>query len=668
MALASVPALAARHIQDYGAANTTLQPHWGYASRVLPCTNDAGSCAYLDLVYGAHDRGMIYTGVIYATVGVVLLVAAISHRARRRAALEDELQAVAGAEKTSHQSSVAPASARLAGAAAAFSRRHLLLDTANSPVLRRIFGRTTRLQLVILAGILGYLLLWSFLGMTYQMWITPVKSRPGLHNTRSTLGPWSDRVGVLAFALTPFSVLLATRESLLSLATGVPYQHFNFLHRWLGHIIFVQSALHTIGWTIIEVRLYQPQPSVAREWIRQRYMIWGVVAMILLLLLWVLALPVVIRRTGYEFFRKAHYVLAMVYIGACWGHWAQLNCFLIPGLALWFVDRAVRLGRSALLHYNFLSPESTRMGLAAAQASITRFPGSGSEGDVLRLEFEHPQQPWRVGQHFFLCFPELSLWQSHPFTPVSVPRLEDGHTRHAYILRAKAGQTKALAALAERKLSAGPDAKTAVVLTGPYGRDVTADIKRSENVLCVAGGTGITYVLPALLALARRRHSGGGASGALQLVWVVRRHTDAAWVEPELQELRQYGDVEVCVCATRDETSTGTSVAALLPSSKESAELELSDKASGTSLSHEGVAEMALGSNAQAQRRPDVAALVRAFAARQAAGASVVLASGPGEMLSDVRAGVAASNDAARVWQGDVRHAVRLECDERMEW
>ena len=87
-----------------------------------------------------------------------------------------------------------------------------------------------------------------------------------------------------------------------------------------------------------------------------------------------------------------------------------------------------------------------------------------------------------------------------------------------------------------------------------------------------------------------------------------------------------------------------------------------------SSLSHEGVAEMALGGNTQAQRRPDVAALVRAFAARQAAGATVVLASGPGEMLSDVRAGVAASNDAARVWQGDVRHAVRLECDERMEW
>lgn len=43
-------AIEARHIQM--ADNTsTMEPHWGYVARVLPCTNDAGSCEYLDAVY-----------------------------------------------------------------------------------------------------------------------------------------------------------------------------------------------------------------------------------------------------------------------------------------------------------------------------------------------------------------------------------------------------------------------------------------------------------------------------------------------------------------------------------------------------------------------------------------------------------------------------------------
>lgn len=126
--------------------------------------------------------------------------------------------------------------------------------------------------------------------------------------------------------------MLASRESILSLVTGLPYQSFNLLHRWLGYVICLQSALHTIAWCIVETRLYQPRPYVWQNIIRQDYIIWGVVAMVLLLLMVLLSTPWGIRLTGYEFFRKAHYVLAMVYIGAIWGHWEQLKVFLLPGL------------------------------------------------------------------------------------------------------------------------------------------------------------------------------------------------------------------------------------------------------------------------------------------------------------------------------------------------
>lgn len=96
---------------------------------------------------------------------------------------------------------------------------------------------------------------------------------PTLHNTRVGMGGFSDRVGSSAYALTPLTISLASRESLLTLITGIPYQSLNFLHRWLGRIIFIQSFLHALIWTIIEGLLYQPPPSVWQAFIAQKYMI-----------------------------------------------------------------------------------------------------------------------------------------------------------------------------------------------------------------------------------------------------------------------------------------------------------------------------------------------------------------------------------------------------------
>lgn len=186
---------------------------------------------------------------------------------------------------------------RFINALSSTSRQYLLPNS-----IRLIFGRTTRLQVLILAVISSYLLIFTFIGIGYQVWVTPVKnSSPQIYNTRTWLGPLSDRWGVLAYALTPLSVMLASRESILSLVTGIPYHHFNFLHRWLGHIIFIQAALHTIGWCIVEMRLYRPQPKVGLEWIVQKYMIFGTVGMFLLTVLWVLSFQWSIRKTGYEF-------------------------------------------------------------------------------------------------------------------------------------------------------------------------------------------------------------------------------------------------------------------------------------------------------------------------------------------------------------------------------
>lgn len=167
------------------------------------------------------------------------------------------------------------------------------------------------------------------------------------------MGGFSDRVGALAYALTPFTVLLSTRESALSLATGIPYQSFNFLHRWCGRIIVIQAIVHTFGWTLIEGRLYQPQPTVYQDLMKETYIIWGCIALLFLCFLYVFSLRRVIQWTGYEFFRKAHYVVACLYIGACWGHWQHLKCWMIASLGLFFIDRGVRILRTLGIHIGY---------------------------------------------------------------------------------------------------------------------------------------------------------------------------------------------------------------------------------------------------------------------------------------------------------------------------
>ncbi|WVW78668.1 hypothetical protein I302_100628 [Kwoniella bestiolae CBS 10118] len=650
------------HIQNFTEGSAT-EPHWGYADRIVPCTNDAGSCEYLDVVYHSHDLGMLYSGILWSVIIGGLLLWGIIHR--------------------SHTSN------RITRSINSFVRRRLLPEFKMG---RYFFGRTTRLQVLVLLCLTIYLTIFSFVGIRYKIWKTPVKNHPELHNTRSSIGPLADRVGILAYALTPLSILLGSRESLLSLITGVPYQHFNFLHRWLGHIILLQSIAHTIFWCIVEIRLYQPQPSTAKSWITQTYMIWGVVAMILLLLLWGLSLQWSRRKFGYEFFRKAHYFLAMVYIGACWGHWAQLKCFMIPSLVLWLVDRAIRLIRTFLIHYKILSNGNGLF--ETIQAEIKHH-----DEDIIRMDFDNPNQlDFEIGQHFYICFPNTKggIWQSHPFTPLSLPG-----EKHGYLIRAKKGETK--------RIMGSEGETTPVILTGPYGVDIMRDLGGEDNILCVAGGTGITFVLPVLLYLSKYGLTQGRM---IELIWVVRHQRDTEWIAKELEDLRRDENIRITIRVTREIAIPGSN-GMTTPTTESIRSKDLDGSQSEKTQTQEDVekngaiipvsynpelysecpcnppvytssssssttpqiqmknkvvdAEKAIEEGTEPHHRPDLGEAVKQFVGRTINGPTMVYVSGPGGMISDVRDEVALLNDGGRVWNGEERAEVRLIYDDRLE-
>lgn len=645
------------HIQNFSDANASnIQPHWGYADRILPCTNDAGSCEYLDVVYHSHDLSMLYTGIFWSSILGILLVWGVGRRIfPSRPSVEQGFSPYNVEGQQNRKSGGFGKFRRVVSSL----RRALLLQDFST----RLLGHVTRLQVTILLVLSSYLIVLSFIGITYKTWITPVSSSPGLYNTRSSLGPFADRIGVLAYALTPLSILLASRESLLSLITGVPYQSFMFLHRWTGYIILVQSSVHTLGWVIVEAKLYQPQPSTWYSLAGELYIQWGFVALGVLVLLWAFATPWAIRLTGYEVFRKAHYCLAMVYIGAIIGHWEQLQCFLIPGMLLWFFDRLGRAIRTGMLHYQWL-PAKAKWGFEAAQARVVHWEDEKG-GDVIRLDFEHTQKPWEVGQHFFLCFPEGTIWQSHPMTPLSVPVADKyGRVKHSYVIRAMGGETKKIAAIASKKIAAlgnSPppsdekrlEVTTPVILTGPYGTDVVGDVTPDTNVLCIAGGTGITFVLPVLLKLVREQRISNRRIG---LVWAVRRDTDMKWIEAELDEIKETGcshGVNVDVYVTREKDHESLSSAS-------------SSSAGGCDCKDAGH-HHPVNTDLPEARRPHLNEIVNHFVGSVIRGPSIIYASGPGGMIGDLRKTVAASNNARQVWAGDDRGEVMLICDDRLD-
>jgi ferric-chelate reductase len=549
---------------------------------------------------------------------------------------------------------------RVRSTVASFFRSYLLPDS-----IRIIFGRTTRLQVSLLLILVIYLVIVSFTGLTYRAWTVAVPDMPGVYTIRTTLGPWSNRVGVLAYALTPLSVMMASRESMLSVLTGIPYQSFNFLHRWLGYIILAQALLHTVAWIVIETKLYAPQPKAAIQLVTETYIIWGIVATLLILALFILSLPFVIRRTGYEFFRKAHYILAMVYIGACYAHWDKLSCFLYSSLLIWFLDRILRLIRTGLIHYQFLSKGS--MGFQAIHAAIKHFPDA-ENGDVLRLDFEHSQDPWKIGQHFYLCFTNCSIWQSHPFTPLSLPILKDGKVTHSYILRAKQGETKKLAELARKELVEATTVTTPIILSGPYGESIARNLTPEMNLLCVAGGTGITYVLPVLLNLISQRSL---EVRKVQLIWAVRNQSDTQWVQEELQSIHKaHGThgIKVLIYVTREAGPPEATVSREDNNAGDKLE-EVGSSPYSTSLESGDLIQSRMGSSVTRYgQQPDLKRMLPLFVGETAQGPTRVIASGPGSMISDLRSAVAACNSGVEVWKANNRFDVSLHCDNRLEY
>lgn len=357
------------------------------------------------------------------------------------------------------------------------------------------------------------------------------------------IGSVANRTGMLSFANLSLAVLFASRNNVLLWVTSWSRSTFVLLHRWLALICVIQGTLHSILYFVLHA-----ETNVLEANTPEPYYYWGIIAMVFMIVILPLSiLP--IRQRVYEIFLALHVVLVMLILVGCflhiyfryhwqWGYeiWTTL------ALALWGFDRF--LARPLRL---------ARHGIRTAHVTVI-------DCDYLRVDIPGVEA---VGQAY-LYFPTLTwrVWENHPFSVIPIPgtpgaEREDPLSQYsdnlkeirnttstvektspgvAFFVRRRGGLTAKLAA---HEVSASG---LRVLVEASYGAEsslISYPDRRPSlaypNVICIAGGVGITGVLPLL------QRNLLTTQGATKLFWGVRTLPLVNAVESLIHAKKAYG-------------------------------------------------------------------------------------------------------------------------------
>ncbi|ETN40008.1 uncharacterized protein HMPREF1541_04283 [Cyphellophora europaea CBS 101466] len=343
---------------------------------------------------------------------------------------------------------------------------------------------------------------------------------------------WEDiayRVGSLAVAELPLIFLLAGKQNLIGYAIGSSYERLNWLHRWVSRVFWVTVTIHMSFWF--------------RSWARYNYIVrklqidrltqtgfacWVILTAILLTSF----LPV--RKLSHEVFYALHVVLFAGLMGAIYLHLENSRVYFWVSVAIFFIDRVLRLCVTAWANIPLLHGRSQ---VWANNATLTPLPGN-----VTRLTIENPVISWSPGQHMFVSCHSLVPLQAHPFTAASLP--SDGKLE--FLVQAQKGGTRRLHRWAAkthllpnaRPVADVPQQTKFIGLEGPYGAH--RPLHQFSSVLLFAGSTGATFTMPLMRDIVRRWvHNEATVTRHIKFVWVIKAQNRLCWFQDVLERALQ---------------------------------------------------------------------------------------------------------------------------------
>lgn len=332
----------------------------------------------------------------------------------------------------------------------------------------------------------------------------PYRQNDGIFTT-TTRAAWqrflADRSGIMAFGKIPILILFAGRINFLIWITGWSHSTFIHFHKVLSRWMFLDACIHSIAYTIQSLGHYASN-------LEKPYFASGVAAT-------AIGGAIIFesfhyfRRYYYEYFYFFHLLFSIGFIITCWFHCNILGWleWVIAACCVWFFDRLVRVFK--MIHFGY---KETKVSLVAP--------------DLLKLEIDGPlPKLWNVhpGSFGYIYFQGILFWENHPLTMI----VEDN--KLVGYLKVKKGLTFRL----YNKCLSQPYV-TKACIEGPYGGRNLLNTRVYDEILLIAGGSGITSLIQAATI---------GTRG--KLIWIVKSRDS---IEPYVTLLNSVSmDVDIYI-------------------------------------------------------------------------------------------------------------------------
>uniref|UniRef100_A0A060T7K7 ferric-chelate reductase (NADPH) n=1 Tax=Blastobotrys adeninivorans TaxID=409370 RepID=A0A060T7K7_BLAAD len=347
----------------------------------------------------------------------------------------------------------------------------------------------------------------------------------------------SDRTGIIAAIQMPLFTLFALRNNILIWVSGWPYATFNTYHRALARVCYALLIIHAVAKHVFSqsygaslVEYFYPVP----------YYRWGVAAMGLMAIMIISAF---FRESHYEIFLRLHIAAAVCAYACSIKHLDGLGYkqTIYVSLGLIAGDWVIRVSRILFINVSlFLPPVLGSTRYSFAQASLL-------EGEVVNLKIRTPVHwKFRPGQYVFVHINKWRVWEGHPFSIVG--QSSDGESFQIFC-RSRGGHTRGLLhKLAREGCTKNNQMTVSVLVEGPYG--VHCPLERYDEVLLIAGGIGITSIIPYVEHLVEHR-----PDARIVFVWVAQFRDNLRWVDDRLQKLIRASNVDMHLYVIRERGS-----------------------------------------------------------------------------------------------------------------
>ncbi|KAF2464908.1 uncharacterized protein BDR25DRAFT_271145 [Lindgomyces ingoldianus] len=375
--------------------------------------------------------------------------------------------------------------------------------------------------------------------------------------------PLAIRSGMMAVALMPWVVGLSMKANIITLITGIGHERLNVLHRWAAYLCLFLSIIHTVPFYITPVWDEGGRAVFLSLFAHEGFYAYGtgIAALVPLAFLCIHSLSF-LRHWMYELFVTLHVPVAIVFLGMifwhCHNYLTSWN-YLFATLGIWLASYLMRL-----FYLNWTNP--FRMSwLIGDEAAVTIMPENAIKITI------PTQMKWRPGQYVYLRMPGISVFENHPFTIASLcsddfpSEYGEGYRDMVLVFRPFGGFTnKVLRSAIEH----GPWHTYRAFVDGPYG-GMQRRIEAFEDVVLIAGGSGITAIISQLLSLIKKMRDGKAVTKNVHVIWALKRPETMEWFKEELRICREFAPPDSVTCqffiTTAKRMATGHLVSAKTP-------------------------------------------------------------------------------------------------------